>query len=206
MNRKSRVIGLAGGSGAGKSAVAYALRDRYPEVISVLHLDDYHKAPIDIPQHQGKLNWDHPDAIDFQQLINDLSELHAGKIITVETKNPKDNPDYHQTRTRVPITIAPKPVIILEGFLTLWHPEVRKLLDVSVYLDAPGELRLQRRTKFLDSAYQDEVLLPMHASFIEPTKQYAQYIISIADKPLARVVEEFENVIKRFRARLLEGV
>lgn len=190
------VIGLAGGSGAGKSAVAYALRDRYPEQITILHLDDYHREREDCPKQSGMMNWDHPDAIDFTQLISDLATLRMGKSITVQTKNERDNSDYTRTRARVPLTIAPKPVVILEGFLALWHPDVRKLLDFGVYLDAPAEARLQRRTKFLDAAYRDGILFPMHAAFVEPTKQYAQHVISVGGKPLAQVVEEFENVIK----------
>ena len=177
------VLGIAGGSGTGKSTFAFALMDKYPEQVSIFHFDDYQKVGEKIPLLYGFVNWDHPEAVDFEKLVHDLNTLKNGEAITVGTWcDERVNPNFAHTKKRVPMQIQPKALILLEGYLTLYKLEVRELLDLMLYFDAPEEIRNQRRTKLRDEHYEEyntKVLRPMHNQYLEPTKQYAHHVINI---------------------------
>ena len=103
------VLGIAGGSGTGKSTLAFALMDKYPEQISILHFDDYQKVGEEIPLLHGFANWDHPEAVDFEKLVHDLNTLKNGEAITVGTWcDERVNPNFAHTKKRVPMQIQPK--------------------------------------------------------------------------------------------------
>lgn len=187
-------VGLAGGSGAGKSTVAFALVDKHPENITIVHLDDYHKKRESLPLMNGVPNWDHPDAINFEQLVSDLQTLKGGNPIIVRTKNERFNPRAKEIG-RLPMEIVPKPIIILEGYLALYNPEVRKLLDCKIFLDAPHDIRVKRRTKLLTPSYNEEILAPMHEQYVEPTKQYADYVIDVAPLSKEQLIAKVEQIV-----------
>ena len=102
-------IGIAGGTGAGKSTLCTALVDKYPEKIGLVQLDDYFKSSAQVPKLEEHTNWDHPDALYLDKLANDLTELSQGKSVVINTKNERFNPDYKKTDKRIPVEFQPKP-------------------------------------------------------------------------------------------------
>lgn len=195
-----QIIGITGGSGAGKSSVAYALVDQDPARFEVLNFDDYQKerSEPDLPTMYGMVNWDHPDIIDWDALISDLQMLKRGKTITIRTWAHRSNADYWQTGKRIPRTVYPHPVLILEGYLVLHKPELRQLLDKTIYFELAEARRLKRRTKnhlVGQDAYMDKVLPVMHAKYVAPTKSKADVVIHVGDKTIADVVREVTKCI-----------
>ena len=191
-----KLVGIAGGSGSGKSTLAISLCRKYPQICALLHIDDYFKKSEDAPTLAGFTNWDHPDAIRFDDLYRDLLSLKSGNSITILTKSELYNPGFDYTlRNKIEYTIEPKLVIILEGYLALYDERVRSLLDVKVYLDIPIEESTKRRSsnKFaLDEKYYAEVLVPMHKQFVEPAKEYANLVIDVSGMTPEEVLERVE--------------
>ena len=105
------MIGIAGGSGVGKSTLAIGLAKKYPDKIALLHVDDYFKSAEDAPRQGDLVNWDHPDAIRFDDLCHDIVSLMHDKPVTVMTKSELYNPDYKlELRNKIEYTIQPKPI------------------------------------------------------------------------------------------------
>ena len=151
----SYLIGIAGGSGSGKSTLAYGLRDKFPDLIEVVHFDDYQKMKEQIPVHHGMRNWDHPEAIDFAGLLRDLESLKSGQDVEVMTKSAKHNPDYEKSG-RIPHTMKAKKIVIIEGYMALTDERIRKLYDFSIFLDLHAGERMKRRTKFINPKYTEK--------------------------------------------------
>ncbi len=178
------VIGVAGGTAAGKSAVVQELvRAVGSESVAVIEHDSYYRDQGTLSQEQRlQLNYDHPDALETPLLIDHLGQLLKGY--------PVDVPTYcFSTHTRLPATrqVDPRQVIVLVGVLILVDPELRELLDIRAYVDADEDIRLIRRLRrdmaqrdrSLDSVinqYLDSVK-PMHREFVEPSKRHAHLII-----------------------------
>lgn len=179
----THIIAIAGGTGSGKSTLAYGILGKFPELIEILHFDDYQKLEPDVPIHHGMRNWDHPDAIDFDRLIHDLNQLRNGKDVKIMTKDKKLNPDYETSgRIRIPGIIHSKKIIILEGYLALWNEKVRKVIDYSIFLDMPIEKSLKRRDKVIDDdakEYNKKILMPGHIKYVESTKKFANLVIDV---------------------------
>jgi uridine kinase len=171
-------IGISGGSGSGKSTLAYGLQELYPDLIEVVHFDDYQKKKEHVPIHHGMANWDHPDAIDFDGILKDLMTLKNGKDITVMTKSAKYNPDYEK-KGRIPHTLKARNIIIVEGYMVLTDSRIRDFFDYKIYLDLNFDERMSRRTKFIDPEYTRKILLPMHKEYVETSKKYADIVIDI---------------------------
>ncbi len=178
------IIGIAGGTGSGKTTVVRQIMDELKnEEVDVISQDSYYQDTTNLPfEERVKINFDHPKSIDFELLVDHLKELKAGKSI--------DEPIYsfmEHNRTSETRTIHPRKVIIVEGILILTHPEVRDMFDIKIYVHADSDERLIRRLKRdinergrdLDEVlwrYQT-TLKPMHQQFIEPTKEFADIII-----------------------------
>ncbi len=128
------MVGIAGGSGCGKSTLAYGLQNDFPKKIEVVHFDDYQKKREEVPIYEGMSNWDHPQAINFDKLLEDLRNLKEGKEVDVLTKSEKYNPDYEE-KGRIPFTLKPKPLILIEGYMILTDERVREFLDYKIFLD-----------------------------------------------------------------------
>lgn len=185
-------IGIAGGSGSGKSSVSYALVDDEPNKFEVINLDDYQKLRTDpnLPKLAGMINWDHPDIIRWDDLISDIHKLKKGQSVTVDVWAHRSNPDYFKHYKLKPRTIKPKPVVIIEGYLTLFNPAVRKLLGRAYYFDLDEKTRNWRRDKgavLKQDAYLTRVLEPMHSMFVEPTKAYADKVIDVSSKSVQEI-------------------
>ena len=193
------VLGIAGGSGTGKSTLAFGLADKWPDSTVVFHLDDYFKPEAMVPKIHGLANWDSPDALFADKMIRDLQQLKNGKPAVINTKSPRLNPDFLETGLRIPVEFQPKPLIIVEGFLSLHFEHLRELMDLRIYLDAPYELHKARRVhgKLHDfpSNYDDYVLKPMHERYVAPSKQHADKIIDVAELKKEQVITEVSELI-----------
>jgi uridine kinase len=173
------LIGIAGGSGCGKSTLSHELIGKYPDLIEVVHLDDYQKEKTDVPIFKGMRNWDHPDAINFEQLYSDLIKLKNDKAVEVMTKSSILNPAYEE-RGRIKHILKPKKIIIVEGYMTLYDKKIRDLFDLKIFLEIPITKSMKRRDKVThndESEYNNKILIPMHIKFVEPTKKIADLSI-----------------------------
>ncbi len=178
------IIGIAGGTGSGKTTVVHQIMNELPETeVGVLSQDSYYKDNNNLSfEERALVNFDHPRAIDFELLVQHLKDLKEGKII--------EQPVYSfitHNRTDDTIITHPRKVMIVEGILILVNPELRDLFDVKIFVHADSDERLIRRLK-RDIAERgrdmEEVLnryqttlKPMHQQFIEPTKAFADIII-----------------------------
>lgn len=182
--RKPVVIGVAGGSGSGKTSVTKAIYESFKgHSITMIQQDFYYKDQSDLPfEERLKTNYDHPLAFD-----NDLLIEHLEKLLRYE---PIEKPVYDysiHTRSKEIIEVEPKDVIILEGILVLEDERLRNLMDIKLYVDTDADIRIIRRLsrdinergRTLDSVIEQytNVVRPMHNQFIEPTKRYADVII-----------------------------
>ncbi|MCH9660527.1 MAG: uridine kinase [Bacteroidetes bacterium] len=178
------IIGIAGGTGSGKTTVVQQIVQELPKCdVCVISQDSYYKDTSELSYDERvAINFDHPQSIDFNLLVAHLHALKSGEAI--------DQPVYsfvEHNRTGETLATEPKKVIIVEGILILTHPELRKMFDIKLYVHADSDERLIRRLK-RDIAERgrdlDEVLTryqttlkPMHNQFIEPTKEFADIII-----------------------------
>ena len=178
------IIGIAGGTGSGKTTVVRKIVEALPpHYVSVVPLDSYYNDTTEMTEEERHaINFDHPDAFDWKLLIKQVNELRKGNAI--------EQPTYSYILcNRLPETVhvEPKPVIIIEGIMTLLNKKLRDMMDLKIFVDADSDERLirniQRDTmergrdvKMVLDRYLD-VLKPMHEQFIEPTKRYADVII-----------------------------
>ena len=175
------LIGIAGGSGCGKSTLSYGLRDKYPDLIEVVHFDDYQKEEVDVPFFEGMRNWDHPDAINFEQLCQDLLQLKDNQTVKVMTKSSILNPTYEE-KGRIQHILEPKKIIIVEGYMTLQNNKIRDLFDLKIFLDIPIDESMKRRDKITyndETEYNNKILIPMHKKYVEPSKENADLSIDV---------------------------
>ena len=178
------IIGIAGGTGSGKTTVVRKIIQSLPEgEVTVIPQDSYYRDNSNLPlEERLKLNFDVPAAIEFELLVNQLKDLKAGK--------PVEQPIYSYltcTRSKETIPIQPRDVIIVEGILILCDEELRNMMDMKVFVDADADDRLIRvinrdiiergRTVEMVIDRYEKVLKPMHLQHIEPTKRYADLII-----------------------------
>ena len=178
------VIGIAGGTGSGKTTVVNKIIKSFsPGEVAVIPQDSYYKDSSHIPlELRSKINFDEPAAIEWSLLVSQLKALKEGQSIEMPTYS------YHTcTRQTETVQVEPTDVVIVEGILVLDDPELRELMDVKVFVDADPDERLIRvierdciergRTPQMVIDRYREVLKPMHARYIEPSKQYADLII-----------------------------
>jgi uridine kinase len=178
------IIGIAGGTGCGKTTVVNTILNELPEgEVGVISQDSYYKDTSHLSYDERvKINFDHPRSIDFELLEEHLKELKKGNSI--------DQPVYSfvkHNRTGDTISTKPRKVMIVEGILILTNPEIRELFDIKIFVHADSDERLIRRLKRditergrdineVLTRYQT-TLKPMHHQFIEPMKEYADIII-----------------------------
>lgn len=178
------IIGIAGGTGSGKTTVVRKIIESLPkDEVVLLPQDSYYKDSSHVPMEERQnINFDHPDAFDWPLLSSHVNMLRQGKSI--------EQPIYdYITSSRMPATvhIEPREVIIIEGILALCDPELRKMMDLKIFVDADPDERLIRviqrdvvergRTAEAVMARYTRVLKPMHLQFIEPCKRYADIIV-----------------------------
>lgn len=178
------VVGIAGGSGAGKTTVARSIAEKLgKENVSYVSQDWYYLDQSHLPLETRKqLNMDHPDAFDSQLLVAHLTRLRQGEVVDIPTYQ------FGQyTRGTATFPLAPQSVLLLEGILVLAIPEVREVLDFKVFVDADADIRLIRRLdrdiRERGISYEDTIkrylstVRPAHEAFVEPSKRYADIIV-----------------------------
>lgn len=194
------VIGIAGGSGSGKSTLCVSLCEKYPDIFSLIHLDDYFVTKDEAPKLHGFTNWDCPEALRFDDLYYDILDLKEGRSITVRTKSELYNSEYTRNKdNRIDITIHPAKVILVEGYLILSNERIRSTFEHEIFLNISIEESLKRRSsnKFTpDSEYIEKVLYPMHRKYVEPTKKYADWVIDAENLNSSAVQAFVESHLK----------
>ncbi|MCI9264665.1 MAG: uridine kinase [Oscillospiraceae bacterium] len=177
------VIGIAGGTGSGKTTLTEKLKERFADDVSVLYHDNYYKKHVGMTyEERSKLNYDHPDAFDTDLMVRDLNALRQGEAIHC--------PVYDYTihnRSDQTLTVDPTRVIIVEGILIFADPALRELMDIKVFVDTDADVRILRRLlrdvkergRTLDSVVNQYLttVKPMHEAFVEPSKKYADIIV-----------------------------
>lgn len=178
------IIGIAGGTGSGKTTVVKRITECLPsgEVV-VIPQDSYYFDSSHLPlEERQEINFDHPSSIEFELLVEHVAMLKQGKGI--------EQPIYSYltcTRTRETICITPKDIVIIEGILIFTNPNLRNLMDIKVFVDADADDRLARvimrdiveRGRSVTNVLEryEKTVKPMHLQFIEPTKRYADIIV-----------------------------
>lgn len=201
---KIMVIGIAGGTGSGKTTITRKLMQNFGGDVSVIYHDNYYKEHHSLSYEQrAKLNYDHPDAFDTELLIRDLKLLREGKTISC----PKYDYTVHD-RSDKTVTVRPNKVIIVEGILIFQNRELCDLMDVKIFVDTDADVRILRRIvrdvrdrgRSLDSVVNQYLttVKPMHERFVEPSKRRADIIIPEGGHNQVAL----DMVIERVRAHL----
>ncbi len=178
------IIGIAGGTGSGKTTVAQAILERVgAEHIVVIPHDAYYKDLAGLsPALRAQVNFDHPDSLETSLLIQHLQQIRLGISVDLPIYDFKTH-----TRTTQTLRIDPKPVIMVEGILLFIEPILRELLDIKIFVDTDADIRFIRRLqrdiaergRTSESVIHQylETVRPMHLEFVEPSKRYADVII-----------------------------
>ncbi len=204
MSSDIMILGIAGGTGSGKTTITRKLIQRFGGDVSVIHHDNYYKAHHDMPyEERAKLNYDHPDSFDTDLLIEDLKKLKKGRAITCPVY------DYSiHDRTDKTITIRPTRVVIVEGILIFESRELCEQMDIKIYVDTDADVRILRRIvrdvrdrgRSLESVINQYLttVKPMHEQFVEPSKRRADIIIPEGGHNQVAL----DMVVERVRAHL----
>lgn len=179
----SFIIGIAGGTGSGKTTLTRRLKERFGEDVAVVSHDNYYKRHDELPyEARCRLNYDHPDAFDTDLMVRQIEALRRGETIAC--------PVYDFTvhnRSNETLRIAPTSVIILEGILLFADARLRELMDVRIFVDTDADVRILRRVvrdvkkrgRSLESVVAQYLttVKPMHEQFVEPSKRHADVIV-----------------------------
>ena len=176
-------IGIAGGTGSGKTTLTEHLKKRFGNEITVLYHDDYYRDQTDMPfDVRCRQNYDHPDAFETDLMVRHLRALKRGEAI--------ERPVYSYSdynRTGETVTVTPSRVVIVEGLLIFQNPELRELMDIKIFVDTDADVRILRRIlrdvkergRTIESVVDQYLttVKPMHEQFIEPSKRFADIIV-----------------------------
>lgn len=180
---KPMVIGIAGGTGSGKTTITLRLKERFDDDVSVLYHDNYYKAHPQMPfEEREKLNYDHPDAFETDLMVTHLEQLRGGADIAC--------PVYDYTmhdRSHDIVQVQSAKVIVVEGILIFENKALRDLMDIKIFVDTDADVRILRRItrdvkkrgRSLDSVKEQYLgtVKPMHEAFVEPSKKFADIIV-----------------------------
>ncbi len=196
-------IGIAGGSGSGKTTIAEAVIERLDGGVAILQHDAYYRHMPELSfDERARVNYDHPNSLETELLVKHLNELRSGGSI--------EKPVYDfasHLRSTEAETVAPTDVIVVEGILVLFEPELRAELDLKIFIDTDPDLRLARRLQrdieergrtvqsVIDQYFA--TVRPMHLEFVEPSKRYADLIIPEGYNPRA-----VATIVELIRSRL----
>ena len=198
------VIGIAGGTGRGKTTITKKLIQHFGDDVSVIHHDNYYKAHHDMPyEERARLNYDHPDSFDTEMLIDALKELKRGHSVVC----PVYDYSIHDRSDKTTV-VEPAKVVIVEGILIFQSRELCRQMDIKIYVDTDADVRILRRImrdvrdrgRSLESVVNQylSTVKPMHEQFVEPSKRNADIIIPEGGHNLVAM----EMVMERVRAHL----
>jgi uridine kinase len=199
------VIGIAGGSGSGKSTFARRLTERFSDSVALVSCDNYYRAHDDIPLEERRLlNYDAPESLEFDLMVSHLQALKRGEAV--------DCPVYDFTlhnRSDKVLHIDPKPVILVDGILIFSDPALRETFDLRIYVETDADERILRRARRdmeVRGRHIDDIMeqylttvKPMHEQYVEPSKKHADLILNGGMNPVAlevvagRVKDFLEN-------------
>ena len=178
------LIGIAGGTGSGKSTFTNRIKKQFGDDVTVIYHDNYYRRRDDIPfEERKKINYDHPDALETDMLIEHIKQLKAGKSVVC----PVYDFSVHN-RSDKTVVIKPSKVILVEGILVLQNPELCNLLDIKIFVEADADERILRRVlRDVEERGRDlrgiidqylTTVKPMHYRFVEPSKAKADIVIN----------------------------
>ncbi|MCR5138518.1 MAG: uridine kinase [Oscillospiraceae bacterium] len=202
--QKVMVIGIAGGSGSGKTTITRRLMQRFGSDVSMVSYDSYYKAQHDTPfEERARVNYDHPDAFDTDLFLRDLRALKAGKTIQCPIYDYAIHDRLDQTKT-----VRPAKVILVEGILIFASQELCDEMDIKLFVDADADVRILRRVvrdvrdrgRSLESVVNQYLttVKPMHEQYVEPSKRRADIIIPEGGHNLVAL----DMIMERVRAHL----
>lgn len=198
------IIGIAGGTGSGKTTITKKLRERFGDDVSVIYHDNFYKAHHDMPyEERARLNYDHPSAFDTDLLVDALKQLRRGNSVTCPVY------DYSiHDRTEKTETVHPAPVVVVEGILIFENVELCRQMDVKIFVDTDADVRILRRIvrdvrdrgRSLDSVINQYLttVKPMHEEFVEPSKRRADIIVPEGGHNLVAI----DMLMQRVRAHI----
>ena len=204
---KVMTIGIAGGTGSGKTTITRRLQQRFADNVSVIYHDNYYKAHNDMTyEERAKLNYDCPDAFDTERMVRDLKELRAGRSVRC--------PVYDYTvhnRSDKTVLVNPSPVIIVEGILIFQDPRLCELLDIKIFVDTDADVRILRRivrdgARPRPQPAERRRPVPhdgqaMHEMYVEPSKRNADIIVPEGGHNLVAM----DMLIERINAHVTEA-
>ena len=178
------LIGIAGGTGSGNSTFTNRIKKQFGDDVTVIYHDNYYRRRDDIPfEERKKINYDHPDALETDMLIEHIKQLKAGKSVVC----PVYDFSVHNRRDKT-VVIKPSKVILVEGILVLQNPELCDLLDIKIFVEADADERILRRVlRDVEERGRDlrgiidqylTTVKPMHYRFVEPSKAKADIVIN----------------------------
>ena len=202
------LIGIAGGTGSGKSTFTNRIKKQFGDDVTVIYHDNYYRRRDDIPfEERKKINYDHPDALETDMLIEHIKQLKAGKSVVC----PVYDFSVHN-RSDKTVVIKPSKVILVEGILVLQNPELCDLLDIKIFVEADADERILRRVlRDVEERGRDlrgiidqylTTVKPMHYRFVEPSKAKADIVINsglndvaydIVSTKIKALLEEHKN-------------
>ena len=200
------VIGIAGGTGSGKSTITRRLMQRFGNDVTAISYDNYYKAQHEIPfEERIKVNYDHPDAFDTERFLKDLRALKAGRTVQCPVYDFSIHDRLEQTKT-----VRPAKVILVEGILIFASQELCDEMDIRLFVDTDADVRILRRIvrdvrdrgRSLESVVNQylNTVKPMHEQFVEPSKKRADIIIPEGGHNLVAL----DMIMERVRAHLAQ--
>ena len=204
--QKVMVIGIAGGTGSGKSTITRRLMQRFGNDVTAISYDNYYKAQHEVPfEERVKVNYDHPDAFDTERFLKDLRALKAGRTVQCPVYDFAIHDRLEQTRT-----VRPAKVILVEGILIFASQELCDEMDIRIFVDTDADVRILRRImrdvrdrgRSLESVVNQylNTVKPMHEQFVEPSKKRADIIIPEGGHNLVAL----DMIMERVRAHLAQ--
>lgn len=199
------VIGIAGGSGSGKSTFAGRLKERFPEDVALVSCDNYYLARGDMPfEERKRQNYDAPEAFEFDLMVKQITDLKNGRDILC----PVYDFTMHTRSDRV-TEIKAKPVVLIDGILIFTEPKLRQIMDMRIYVETDADERILRRARRdmvergrdLDGIIEQYLatVKPMHNKYVEPTKLYADIIINggLNDRAFDLVKNKIQRILEQ---------
>ncbi len=191
---KSLIVGIVGASGSGKSTLCKTLKESESDKYEHIKLDNYFKDPETFPMKEGFRNWELPSNLKFDELIKDLETLKSGQEVHTKAFPKKAGAQPE------PITLKPKPIILVEGFMLFKEPKLKEMIDMKIYLDIHPEIMLQRRAIRFGADhitdYDTKVAIPEFLEYGITQKDETDYIVD-ATREQSEVIREVREIIEK---------